>query len=282
MTLYSRDTPSEVPRPSCVATCADVWRPVIVHGSLPGQQLPGVNIRVRTLPRPGGLHQLAINSHRVYTFSGDRRPGDIKGNLIVTGTPDSRIHMWRPVTVPLNVADSLHPARRGVGNSHSTPLTGGNPTSCGSSSPTGLADRNPCTRRRRSPPEEPLGMDDRAGQTSRRRPVPARRWMVAVLAGGSVCGRGGRSARRRTGRLPGQRHPHQPHRRLDHRKRRSQPPAEPGRPYPAGRRLDHSERVEVHVHSVGGRVTVRGRCSPGPASCSRTTTSSRPTWASPM
>ena len=101
MTLYSRDTPSEVPRPSCVATCADVWRPVIVHGSLPGQQLPGVNIRVRTLPRSGGLHQLAINSHRVYTFSGDRRPGDIKGNLIVTGTPDSRIHMWRPVTVPL-------------------------------------------------------------------------------------------------------------------------------------------------------------------------------------
>ncbi len=60
-----------------------------------------VGAQVSTLPRPGGLHQLALNGRRAYTFVGDTKPGLITGDRFVTGgqTPGQN-YIWRAVVVP--------------------------------------------------------------------------------------------------------------------------------------------------------------------------------------
>jgi predicted lipoprotein with Yx(FWY)xxD motif len=72
---YQDDTPG---RSACVASwCTEDWPPVIVR------QVPtaptGMSAPLSLVKRPDGSLQLAIGGHPVYRFSGDDRPGDIRG-----------------------------------------------------------------------------------------------------------------------------------------------------------------------------------------------------------
>jgi hypothetical protein len=67
----------------------------------------GLSVELSVLPRPGGLHQLTIDGHRAYTFVGDDRPGDARGDGFVTGTGPTEPFLWRAVRVPATAPPSV-------------------------------------------------------------------------------------------------------------------------------------------------------------------------------
>ena len=75
LTLYwfAPDTPA---RSTCTGSCAAYWPPVT--GS--PQAGPGVTGRVGTITRPGGGRQVTYDGHPLYTYIGDRGPGQAQGN----------------------------------------------------------------------------------------------------------------------------------------------------------------------------------------------------------
>lgn len=80
MTLYSfaSDTSTQV---ACTGTCAQNWPPLLVSsGSAPTSDvsLPG---NLSTLNGANG-QQVMYNGHPLYTFSGDKNPGDTTGEGI--------------------------------------------------------------------------------------------------------------------------------------------------------------------------------------------------------
>ncbi len=79
MTLYYFKADS-AGRPSCVGQCAQLWPPVLVprSGHVPKFHLPG---KVGSVAR-GNARQLTYNGWPLYTFSGDKRPGETSGEGI--------------------------------------------------------------------------------------------------------------------------------------------------------------------------------------------------------
>ncbi|GAU68022.1 lipoprotein [Streptomyces sp. NBRC 110611] len=78
MTLYRFDKDSAWPMKfGCNDACLDTWKPVKPADR---SRLKGIPPKlITTVTRPDGLRQLAVDCWPVYTFTGDKQPGDIKG-----------------------------------------------------------------------------------------------------------------------------------------------------------------------------------------------------------
>jgi predicted lipoprotein with Yx(FWY)xxD motif len=73
----------------CTSSCMSVWKPLVVaKGSVPTGAA-----HLSAVQRPDGRRQVAYRGRPLYTFSGDMRAGDVKGN----GFKD--VGPWRPATV---------------------------------------------------------------------------------------------------------------------------------------------------------------------------------------
>jgi len=78
MTLYLFE-PDTAAKSACTDACAQTWPP------LTGTPTAGTGAdasKLGTAARDGGAEQVTYNGHRLYTFSGDTKPGDTKGNEI--------------------------------------------------------------------------------------------------------------------------------------------------------------------------------------------------------
>jgi predicted lipoprotein with Yx(FWY)xxD motif len=64
----------------CTGACAKVWPPLLVpsrHTRLHAGA--GVHVKLSIVRRPDGKFQIAARGKPLYTFAGDRRRGDVKG-----------------------------------------------------------------------------------------------------------------------------------------------------------------------------------------------------------
>lgn len=78
MTLYLFE-PDTMATSACTDQCAQTWP------ALTGTATAGAGVdasKLATAARDGGVQQVTYNGHRLYTFSGDSKPGDTKGNEI--------------------------------------------------------------------------------------------------------------------------------------------------------------------------------------------------------
>ena len=73
--LFKKDSAG---KSACTGACAAAWPPLAVSGSpTPGS---GVDAgMLGTTTGAGGTNQLTYNGHPLYTFSGDGKPGETKG-----------------------------------------------------------------------------------------------------------------------------------------------------------------------------------------------------------
>ena len=79
MTLYyySADKPGSG-KSVCTGGCASEWPPLTGTVKAPsGVKLPGP---IGSISRSGGVHQVTINGYPVYTYAGDKSPGQATGN----------------------------------------------------------------------------------------------------------------------------------------------------------------------------------------------------------
>jgi predicted lipoprotein with Yx(FWY)xxD motif len=105
LSIYVNNEPTNSRNPVCTGSCTSVWHPVLVDlGDLvdPGT----LGVRISTIDRPGQGHQLAVNGQRAYTFAADR-PGELQGDLFITGSRTGRTYTWRAVRVPHGAPDQV-------------------------------------------------------------------------------------------------------------------------------------------------------------------------------
>lgn len=79
MTLYyySKDRPGSGTS-ACTGGCASVWPPLTGTAQAPaGVMLPGP---IGSFTRRGGVQQVTVNGFPVYTYAGDKSPGQVTGN----------------------------------------------------------------------------------------------------------------------------------------------------------------------------------------------------------
>nr|WP_238344776.1 hypothetical protein [Actinopolymorpha cephalotaxi] len=100
MTLYVKNSAPFDRAPHCAGVCTNIWHPVVVGSVKVKPKVAGVPVQFETLPRPGGLHQLAVNGHRLYTFKLDTAPGQTNGQDFQTGGPTGSVYTWSAVVVP--------------------------------------------------------------------------------------------------------------------------------------------------------------------------------------
>jgi predicted lipoprotein with Yx(FWY)xxD motif len=65
---------------ACTGDCVNDWPPALVSGKVALAR--GITGHVGTITRTNGTHQLTIDGRPLYTFSGDRSPGEFRGNGI--------------------------------------------------------------------------------------------------------------------------------------------------------------------------------------------------------
>jgi predicted lipoprotein with Yx(FWY)xxD motif len=72
---------------TCYGTCAKFWPPVVVpKGTTPPAKLAGAPGTFGIITRSGGKRQLTYDGAPLYTFAGDKKAGDMKGQgLIASG-----------------------------------------------------------------------------------------------------------------------------------------------------------------------------------------------------
>lgn len=63
---------------ACSGSCATYWPPVAA-GSLPGSKPKGVTATLGQITRPDGSMQLTVDGFPMYTYVGDSKPGQAKG-----------------------------------------------------------------------------------------------------------------------------------------------------------------------------------------------------------
>jgi predicted lipoprotein with Yx(FWY)xxD motif len=67
-------------KPACTGGCAITWPPLVAPVTAPARvRMPG---RISSLTRADGVRQVTINGYPVYTYSGDKNPGQLTGNGI--------------------------------------------------------------------------------------------------------------------------------------------------------------------------------------------------------
>ena len=98
LTLYSLSV-EQRGRFICTGSCLSLWTPLVVpKGTTPtGARYLG------TVRRPDGRAQVSYRGRPVYTFTQDRKPGDVKGN----GFKD--VGVWRPAS-PASRGSAAPPA----------------------------------------------------------------------------------------------------------------------------------------------------------------------------
>src|SRR3954469_1431934 len=74
LTLYSLSAETRG-RFICTGTCVSLWHPLVVRKG----QKPSGHSGLRTIRRPGGQTQVTYKGKPLYTFSGDHKRGDAKG-----------------------------------------------------------------------------------------------------------------------------------------------------------------------------------------------------------
>jgi predicted lipoprotein with Yx(FWY)xxD motif len=63
---------------ACTGSCATYWPPTPA-GSLPGSRPAGVTATLGEITRPDGTTQLTVDGYPMYTYVGDAKPGQAKG-----------------------------------------------------------------------------------------------------------------------------------------------------------------------------------------------------------
>lgn len=63
---------------SCTGSCATYWPPTPA-GSLPDSRPDGVTATLGEITRPDGTMQLTVDGYPMYTYVGDSKPGQAKG-----------------------------------------------------------------------------------------------------------------------------------------------------------------------------------------------------------
>ncbi|MFF5670838.1 SCO0930 family lipoprotein [Streptomyces hygroscopicus] len=78
MTVYRFDKDSAWPmKTGCLGACLDTWKPV---KAVDTTKVAGVDAaKVTSFKRPDGTRQAAFDCWLLYTFTGDKKPGDING-----------------------------------------------------------------------------------------------------------------------------------------------------------------------------------------------------------
>ena len=87
LTLYSLSV-EQRGRFICTGSCLSLWAPLVV----PKGTTPTGALHLGTVRRPDGRTQVSYRGRPVYTFTQDRKPGDVKGN----GFKD--VGVWRPAS----------------------------------------------------------------------------------------------------------------------------------------------------------------------------------------
>jgi predicted lipoprotein with Yx(FWY)xxD motif len=102
MTLYYR-TSDAPPATVCSAGCASAWPPFIVSGSAAPTSVTTLSGKLTTITDANGK-QVAYNGHPLYTFSGDKAPGQTTGNGIAgvwfVATPALKVQGAQQTTPP--------------------------------------------------------------------------------------------------------------------------------------------------------------------------------------
>ncbi len=119
-TLYvnNGDPTRAYSKPKCVGQCTNVWQPVVMAPQAFHPVVDGMAPKVGLLPGENGIHQLAVDNRRVYTYV-EEQPGQITGNGFVSATPDGAVFRWSVITVrpgapsrlPLQSASPTGPPR---------------------------------------------------------------------------------------------------------------------------------------------------------------------------
>lgn len=76
-TLYSLSAETNG-RSICTGSCLSIWRPLLV----PKNVKPKGPVKLGTIQRPDGRTQVTFKGRPLYSFSGDTKAGDVKGEGI--------------------------------------------------------------------------------------------------------------------------------------------------------------------------------------------------------
>ena len=98
---------------ACTGDCAHDWVPMPASGTIAVGK--GITGRVGTVARSDGERQLTMDGRPLYLFSGDRAPGDIRGNGVG--------NIWWAMTPSGLSATSYPPTRATYGTAQATTLT---------------------------------------------------------------------------------------------------------------------------------------------------------------
>jgi predicted lipoprotein with Yx(FWY)xxD motif len=74
--IYTQDAPN---LSRCTGACATLWPPLTVAGTATPTAGPGVTGHLGTFRRTDGREQVTINGQPLYTYSGDKQPGQAAG-----------------------------------------------------------------------------------------------------------------------------------------------------------------------------------------------------------
>jgi predicted lipoprotein with Yx(FWY)xxD motif len=88
LTLYSLSVETRGRFICTDQSCLSLWKPLVV----PKGTTPTGALHLGTVRRPDGRTQVSYRGRPVYTFTQDRKPGDVKGN----GFKD--VGVWRPAS----------------------------------------------------------------------------------------------------------------------------------------------------------------------------------------
>jgi len=74
---FSKDTPKAS---ACEGACAKAWPPLLVEEGEPEPSNGASAARLGTITRADGTRQVTYAGHPLYTYTGDKSPGQAKGN----------------------------------------------------------------------------------------------------------------------------------------------------------------------------------------------------------
>jgi predicted lipoprotein with Yx(FWY)xxD motif len=65
---------------TCEGACAKAWPPLLVEGGEPEPSNGAAASRLGTITRPDGTRQVTYAGHPLYSYNGDKQPGEANGN----------------------------------------------------------------------------------------------------------------------------------------------------------------------------------------------------------
>jgi predicted lipoprotein with Yx(FWY)xxD motif len=86
--VFDNDTPSTAAKPgssACTGKCLAYWPALTVPaGTKPPATMAGIKGKFGTITRADGSMQLTYDGAPLYTFAGDKKPGDLKGQGVIS------------------------------------------------------------------------------------------------------------------------------------------------------------------------------------------------------